>query len=340
LTAIKDMNRKAVDETRLLAAKAVLPRLEALRREIPATRTGANVESLHQMRVASRRLRSALGMFEGVLGKSAKRWRREIRSVTGILGASRDLDVQIEFVEEFLGGLDDPDLERGPRLLLEHLKAERRSAQVRLDGALDDLERSGLLEEVEREIQPLSAGVKAATLGGLLPLRHKWARDAIRTTVKELLRYRRTIARPERVEELHQMRIAAKRLRYVLEAFVARHREELEGALSTATTLQDLLGEIHDCDVWEVSLSEILETNRLGGKATAAIAFRSSDLPKIRAGLERLRENRAQRRKKRYKRLLKIWRELERRSFWKKLLKRLRRSGKMAGKAVRRRSAS
>lgn len=317
------MKKKTGGDVRILAAKAVLPRLEALRRGIPGTRAAEDVESLHQMRVASRRLRSTLGMFERSLGKNAKRWRREVRSITGILGAARDLDVQIDLVEEFLAPIEDPDLRRGPRLLLDHLVEERSRAQVRVDGALDRLESSGLLDEIRRELFPIASGADAQVLRALRPLRHKWARDAVRAAVKELLQYRRYVARPECIEELHEMRIAAKRLRYVLEAFVPYHREELEGTLSTARSLQEILGDIHDCDIWEAVLAKVLKKSRLGGKE---IALRAVDLPGIRSGLELLREDRGRRRKKRYRRLLRLWKDIEGRGIWKKLLKSLRRA--------------
>jgi CHAD domain-containing protein len=71
----------------------------------------------------------------------------------------------------------------------------------------------------------------------------------VRVRVDELYGFDPAVLDPEKVRELHDMRIAAKRLRYVLE--IAGHcfpdvGAEAEGV---ARALQDVLGEIHDCDV-------------------------------------------------------------------------------------------
>jgi len=55
---------------------------------------------------------------------------------------------------------------------------------------------------------------------------------------------------PDRVRELHNMRIAAKRLRYLFEFFAYCFDEKLGEALKKFKHLQDFLGEVHDCDVW------------------------------------------------------------------------------------------
>ncbi len=86
----------------------------------------------------------------------------------------------------------------------------------------------------------------------------------LQTRTSEMLAYERYIAEPDRVYELHQMRIAAKRLRYTLEIF--------QGAFEQFTTLgkpygvvieeikglQEHLGDLHDADVLLPQLTEHL----------------------------------------------------------------------------------
>jgi CHAD domain-containing protein len=93
--------------------------------------------------------------------------------------------------------------------------------------------------------------VKARKVGGLYPngpFRENAAR-IVQTRLDELHGFDPAVRDPDNVTELHDMRIAAKRLRYVLEivgfAFGAEGRR-LEGE---AKWLQEVLGEIHDCDV-------------------------------------------------------------------------------------------
>jgi CHAD domain-containing protein len=71
----------------------------------------------------------------------------------------------------------------------------------------------------------------------------------VRVRLDELYAFDPAIRDPERVTELHDMRIAAKRLRYVLEIVgfsFGKVGARLEGE---AKWLQEVLGEIHDADV-------------------------------------------------------------------------------------------
>ena len=67
----------------------------------PGTRLGDDVEELHDMRVASRRLRAALSLFGDVLAPAVLNLREELQWIGGVLGAVRDLDVQLEELEEW-----------------------------------------------------------------------------------------------------------------------------------------------------------------------------------------------------------------------------------------------
>ena len=66
--------------------------------------------------------------------------------------------------------------------------------------------------------------------------------------LEELVAYDRTVHDPANVEEIHEMRIAVKRLRYTLEIFTSVI-EDADGFLKTLKSFQDLLGAIHDADV-------------------------------------------------------------------------------------------
>jgi hypothetical protein len=74
------------------------------------------------------------------------------------------------------------------------------------------------------------------------------ARRIIELRAKEVHSFSPAVLDPRNVEALHDMRIAAKRLRYVLELTAPVFGEPAEKAAKRAKQLQDLLGEIHDCD--------------------------------------------------------------------------------------------
>jgi CHAD domain-containing protein len=93
--------------------------------------------------------------------------------------------------------------------------------------------------------------VKAARVKGLdpgMPLGEAAAR-IVRVRLDELLSLAPGALHPEQVETLHDLRIAAKRLRYLLETMAPALGPGASRAAKRAREIQDLLGEIHDCDV-------------------------------------------------------------------------------------------
>ncbi|MDX6556088.1 MAG: hypothetical protein QOD86_2283 [Miltoncostaeaceae bacterium] len=85
------------------------------------------------------------------------------------------------------------------------------------------------------------------------------ARRVLAARIEEIYAYDGLIADPAHVTELHDMRIAFKRLRYLLEIFGVAFTEDLDPYLEQVKVLQDLLGDIHDCDVQVPMLEDHLE---------------------------------------------------------------------------------
>ena len=127
-------------------AYAVLRRqLAVLREKEPGTRLGEDPEELHDMRVATRRLRAALALFADVLPVRAQVFREELGWLGRVLGAVRDLDVQQEGLAD--DGGRHRRLERRARAgdhdpladLAALLEREREAARADLLGALDSV---------------------------------------------------------------------------------------------------------------------------------------------------------------------------------------------------------
>src|SRR5271169_3437998 len=75
------------------------PLLDAFVKEIEGVRSSEDIEYIHRMRVASRRLRAALPLFEPCFpAKEYRLWMSELRKITRSLGDARDTDVQIDFL--------------------------------------------------------------------------------------------------------------------------------------------------------------------------------------------------------------------------------------------------
>ena len=85
------------------------------------------------------------------------------------------------------------------------------------------------------------------------------AERIVRVRLEELTSFMPKAADPREVVALHDMRIAAKRLRYILEVTGPCFGPYASGAVKMVKDLQDLLGEIHDCDVQLPEVADFLE---------------------------------------------------------------------------------
>ena len=126
--------------------------------------------------------------------------------------------------------------------------------------------------------------------------------------------------------DLHDMRIAAKRVRYILEAAEPVFGEPAKRGVKTMKQLQDILGEIHDCD----ELLPLVErhTEQLRGEDVAAAAV-GQPLPNRRKyrGLEALRAHTVAERERLYGRFARKWAKLGRDAFRARLEAELARAG-------------
>jgi putative phosphoesterase len=112
------------------------------------------------------------------------------------------------------------------------------------------------------------------------------------------------------------MRIAAKRLRYTLEAFADLFEDGLKSEIKTFKSLQDILGEMHDCDVWIERIPEYLREE----ERRAAEYFGNADFFSILAcGLESLLLDRKEKREKLFSDLNVLWEMLKKQGFWDRL---------------------
>ncbi len=242
------LDRPAAEAARLLALRllddAAAARLRLGRPDDP--------EALHDFRVAIRRLRSCLRAWravldEGVSPRVVKRLRRLARAT----GANRDLEVHLAWVAAQAPHLREYQ-RPGLAWLEERLRRRQRRAGERLARALERryapadarLRRRLPVYRATLDPRPLTAA------GALAPLVLRLTGD-----LEARLALVQSIADEARA---HQVRIGAKRLRYLLEPFAA----ELEGApaiVAQLRALQDVLGELHDAHVFAGELAESLE---------------------------------------------------------------------------------
>lgn len=296
-------------------ADVLLKHLLALEIEMDGVRSGgADIEHIHRMRVATRRLRAALPLFESCLpGKKSAAWFGEIRKITRALGAARDADVQIEHLQGYFDQLSDPRLKPGIARLLLRLRQHRLGLQPAVVKALDRFERSGAVSEMRAVLESLLASPGDLPYAEAL---YRHASDSIRPRLDEFLAFDAIVARPECVTELHAMRIAAKRLRYTLETFGPLYASGLKSWLTAIRDAQETLGTIHDCDVWAQYLPTFLEEER--GRVLDFYGY-ARPYTRLLPGIQTYLELRRAERVRLHLDFVNQWQKWQRKRFWQSL---------------------
>ncbi|MDP2795309.1 MAG: CYTH and CHAD domain-containing protein [Sulfurisoma sp.] len=236
----------AADAHPLIAFRAIaLNCLAHLHHNHAGALLGDDPEYVHQMRVATRRLRAAMRMFAPVLPADfAEQLVPPLRDLMAALGRTRDLDVLLsEIVGPVSAALaDDPRISALAGILTDRLYATRGETEAFLArpgyGKLMLLAASLLHGEELAEPAPL-ADERCATL-------HEFAQRRLRK-LQERTHHLAELARTDDPPSLHALRIAIKRLRYALEFFgPLLPKRSFAAAAKRLATLQDKLGQLND----------------------------------------------------------------------------------------------
>ena len=240
-------------------AERILPLLRAFEKEIEGVRTCADIEHIHRMRVASRRLRATFPIFSLCFHRSLSgRFLKDIRNIAGVLGIARDIDVQLVFLEEFQANPPagtDPDNDSGFSKIFEILQKRRRIQQKTITDLLDRLEKEKTVAEIRvaawKFVKPTSVDENAHENERILK---DLATQRIGKTLDSLCGFDTVVHDPEDINGHHAMRIAAKNCRYTLEIFQPLYKDAILPTIESLKNLQQILGEIHDCDMWIMAL--------------------------------------------------------------------------------------
>ena len=300
-----DMSRAIDKSFRLLGAKFLHKHAKRLTSQLDPASAGEDIEGVHQARVASRRLRAALNMFADCFPSgSVKRWRKAIRRITNGLGEARDHDVQIQFLADHLAQLNDARHTRGIATLLGDLERERAKCQPQVVKVVQRLRRSEALEDILQTTRSIRSRAKSKGIDVRSSLTIKRSQHCLTECLAELYDHADGLGDPSAAAEHHAMRIAAKHLRYTLEMVMPVFAGELDSSLVALKELQTLLGEIHDCDVWDTRIDQFEQEMR---RRTVNHFGSEAPFQPLEAGLEDLRETCRQRRQDMFDQLCRCW---------------------------------
>lgn len=235
----------AGDTLVVAARKIVGQQALKMRANTEGTRLDLDPEYLHDLRVAARRLRSALRLLGPALGpKRAESLRMELSWIATLLGGVRDLDVFIANLETQAVRLGESG--RIALLLKAELLARRSPAREVLAAALDGKRYEALL----RRIQALADSPPPRSARGLAAQRVQDAAPGfIKRARRRVVKQGRTAVQEQDPAALHRLRILFKRLRYASEFFDPALGGRLEPMIKAMVKFQDCLGEHQDAVV-------------------------------------------------------------------------------------------
>jgi len=229
--------------------------LRVVRLDLPGAAEDLDPEFLHGLRVAVRRTRSVLPLAAELLNPRAlRRIRRGFREIQRRTNRARDLDVLLLDFGSFreLPGAG----EAGLAMVEARLRRERRAEQHRVGRFLRCRRVAGVLDDWEGFLE---TGWPAAVMlpAGAQPVGGRYAGWLKRAFRRAEGRARRAAA-TRRETDLHRLRIAFKRLRYVLELGESLHDPGAFGRLrKELKTIQDSLGRLNDLAVQERTLRSL-----------------------------------------------------------------------------------
>ena len=246
-----------------------------MRAHEPGTRLGEDPEELHDARVATRRMRAAMKVFEVALPGRARWFRDELRWVANALGEVRDLDVQIARLEAWMEEADE-EISGFLDKVLDLMKKRRVTARENMLEVLDS-GRYGRLESsfaqmlrrgpgAEWELaqsdgnSPVLEPVTVAAPALIWGYYRKWRKAAKR------------LGESSSPDDFHELRKKGKRLRYVLEFVSEVYGEPVQKLVKPLKALQDDIGDHQDAVVAAGFLRD-LGTNTEGPRVPRGAAF-------------------------------------------------------------------
>lgn len=242
-----------------------------------AVRAARDVDAVHDTRVATRRLRAALKVFgEAYRRKRTAPIRKGLQRTAKALGPSRDLDVLLLKTQAYLDTLPEEERE-GLSPLIERWEASRTRARKNALKYLERRKHHRFLRRFERFLER--------------PGRDRGPRDGQPTPVRDVApalireRLQEVLACDSRIphaspEELHDLRIRFKRLRYTLEFFEVLLGEGARELIEEIKAIQDHLGDLNDAEVASQHIQEALDEWE-AHQAGRPLADRQSPAPAI-----------------------------------------------------------
>ncbi|MDD5194644.1 MAG: CHAD domain-containing protein [Candidatus Omnitrophica bacterium] len=271
------------------------------------TRENRDIEYLHRMRVASRRLRTALWAFKKFFPpKESGIWKNSLRGLAQLLGKARDCDIQLAFLNKVIKEGTLAEHKAGLKKLIDTLARKRARLQHEVLRKLNEFETEKITQRITATISRPAKAQGAPRASELYAI----TKNRVSRRLEDLLSFTKYVSCPEKTKELHRMRIAAKHLRYTLENITPLYGKKINIFIDTAHNIQSLLGRLHDLDVWIAQLTVLSAKEKKDQNHREALA--------------RLRLYCIDMRNQVYEEFLHVWNKQTKKHIWPRLAKYIR----------------
>jgi CHAD domain-containing protein len=213
------------------------------------SRTGGDIEDVHHMRVATRRMRSAFRLLRRYYRpKVVRPYQRQLRKLARALGTVRDLDVLIADMTEFQTTLDD-EQNRLMQPIIKRLDEERTAARNKLVALFDSKAYRRFVRDFSEFLTTPGEGARAMDKDDVIPVQVRHVLPGmILDCLASVLAYDAVLAEADS-EMLHGLRIEFKRLRYAVSLFGDVLGKQGKDYITDLKGIQDQLGRLNDITV-------------------------------------------------------------------------------------------
>lgn len=277
--------------------KTVQKHIAAAEAEVKGVRCNKDIECVHRMRVALRRLKSTLSDFKDVL--TVREYEAAVvyvRKLLRALGSARDIDTKLECLRLLYAGDAAASFRRGIVEIMDELMEDRGETQPKILKTLTRIKQKQIFKAVLR-LKP--------TLDDTGVTLDEWAKSRVITRLDKLFSLEPFMRRPGCVKELHDMRIAAKNLRYTLENLEDLYGRRVRPFSESAMRVQRALGQVHNFDVWLGLIRILKDSSGRDVEFRKAVNFLSKEF--------------TSRREASYKDFLVLWDVLKKKKAWARL---------------------
>lgn len=236
--------------------KILLAELCRMLQHEEGSRTGENIEDVHDMRVAIRRMRSTIRLLKPyVKRKHIRAYNRDLRRLGRALGAVRDLDVMIGQIQAYQSTLD-AEGQSALQPVVGALVARRDEARTDLNDYLDTKSYHRVMKSFcDFLMQPLP---ERAHKDGVVPYQVRHVLPMLISDRLSAVRAYETVLQEADAKTLHRLRIEFKRLRYLLSLFQDVLGPQVGEVVEEIRTIQDFLGHLNDGTVARSRLKDML----------------------------------------------------------------------------------